>query len=263
MGRWHNRLLFDRAEGIGRSAVAVLNRQKLDMVVFLGDISHDGAESQVRSARALLAGLTVPWLALPGNHDGEAIRSGQFDQVFRGNVPGFYRRQGDVGMLFLRESLLDYRDDSPNIRLGRTCIERAVQAVGADGPGRLIVFSHFPLVSQVAYARQHGSRDVGHYADGMDLLARLEGLVPNRVVVFCGHQHWHRVMESEGWIHCTTGAMIEYPMEVRIASLEASVMRSSIVAGVADEIAAESLEAATWVRGQGRDRDCEFALPRT
>ena len=48
-GRWHNRLLYDRAAEIARSAVAVLNRQSLDLVLVLGDSIYREVSRGVQS----------------------------------------------------------------------------------------------------------------------------------------------------------------------------------------------------------------------
>jgi 3',5'-cyclic AMP phosphodiesterase CpdA len=260
--RWHNRLLFDRAPEIARLAVPALNRQNLDMIAVLGDITNAGAESELLLAHAILSDLTIPWYVLPGNHDRMAVQSGSFDKVFQENLPNFYRRQGTIGMLFLRESLPDGEVQSPAIELGSAQIDRVIQTVVADRPGTLIIFSHFPLISQAAFANKHGGKDAGHYADGMELLVCLEKLVRNRVVILCGHQHWHHIMEGARWIQCTTGAMIEYPMEFRIAEISDTMLRVSVFAGTAARLAAESLDSAKWVRGQDSDRNCEVALDR-
>jgi hypothetical protein len=254
-GRWHNRLLYDRAEEIARSAIAVLNRQSLDLVLVPGDITEAGTEAQLLLARDILGAIEAPWYALPGNHDRAAVRSGQFDGVFAGHLPDLYSRRDDVGLLSLREKLPADGMRAAGYRIGDAVIEQAVARVADDRPPVLLVASHVPLVTEEAHAGGHGGKYAGHYADGLDLLARLESLAPRRSFIFCAHQHWHHILESPHWVQCTNAAMIEYPMEIRVVSVESAAMRISTVAAASREIAARSLDQARWVAGEKRDRD--------
>src|SRR6266542_3457010 len=85
-GHWHNRLLFNHAETIARSAVDVLNQQALDAVFALGDLTQDGQPAQLALARDVLANLTAPWFVLPGNHDSALVRAGHFQRTFAGHL---------------------------------------------------------------------------------------------------------------------------------------------------------------------------------
>lgn len=57
--------------GFLRGAVTHLNElgQRPDVVLFTGDITDDGTESQFEHAAGILADLQIPLLAIPGNHD--------------------------------------------------------------------------------------------------------------------------------------------------------------------------------------------------
>ena len=259
-GRWHNRLLYDRASEIAQSAVAELNRQEIDWVIVLGDITNSGTKGQLALAREILSALSRPWYVVPGNHDRKAVRSGQFDEIFRENLPDFYSRQGDLGMLFLRERPPAEHTASPDMTLGTDCIDRAVRAVKQDRPSTLVLFSHVPLISEASFARAHRGKEAGHYEDGAELVARLEQWTQTPVIVLCGHQHWHHTMASQRWIQCTTGAMIEYPMEFRTVAITHTALQVAVRAGTSPEIAAASLDSAIWVRGRDYDRNGELVL---
>lgn len=255
-GRWHNRLLYERSVEIARSAVEVLNSQDLDFVVVLGDLTQTGTPAQLRLARQILSGLSAPWYVLPGNHDRPAVQSGTFDGEFGKSVPNFYRRSDGMGLLFLREEIAADPQQS-GYRIGSAQLRHAAEVVEASRPAILIVFSHIPVISERAFAEEHAGKYAGHYSDGTELLAILNALV-RTMVIFCAHEHWHHIAEGPGWIQCTTGALIEYPMEVRVVSAANSKLR--IESLTASPLADESLDSADWVRGRASDRLFERPL---
>ena len=252
-GRWHNRLLFDCAERVARETVALLNRQALDLVIVLGDITNHGSPEQLRLAKEVLDGLLVPWLVLPGNHDRNAVKSGRFEEVFGNRVPGIHRRLGSCSALFLQEQLPP-DDRKARTELGSAIVRGAEGVVESDRPGALLVFSHFPLVPEEEFADQREANYAKHYRDGLELLGRLRGLVSGTTVAFCSHEHWHHVTSDDGFTQCTTASMIEYPMEARIVCLDGRRLSISTLDTACPEIAARSLESARWGRGDTSDR---------
>ena len=63
---------------------------KPEFVVVTGDLTHHGRIEEMRVARSILDGLTMPYFALPGGHDDVKI----FWEVF-GDLP-YLKRNGDV-----------------------------------------------------------------------------------------------------------------------------------------------------------------------
>jgi hypothetical protein len=255
-GRWHNRLLYDHAEEIARAAVAALNRLSLDRVLVLGDITEAGTEEQLLLARDILGKIEAPWLVLPGNHDRVGVHSGQFARVFAGHVPDLYIRWDEIGLLTLREKLPDDGSRPDGYRLGGAVIEEAVARVAEDRPALLLVASHIPLISEVDHPSAHAGKYAVHHADGQELLARLAPLMKQRGFVFCAHQHWHHVSECPRWVQLTNAAMIEYPMELRLATIDGGGLGVSTVPAACREMAARSLDNAPWVVGRECDREC-------
>jgi calcineurin-like phosphoesterase family protein len=251
---WHNRLLFDLAGAVAESAVAALNREGLDAVFVLGDITQAGLPHQVVLAHRLLSRLTVPWFAVPGNHDRLAVASGQFDRVFAGHTLPLYARMGGLGVLCLRESLDGVDLDADICWLGDAQIAQASAAVRADRPPALLVLCHFPLLEEPGWADGHGGKDAGCLADGARLIDELAPLLERRAVILCGHQHWHHVTRGPGWIQCVTASLIEYPMEMRVVTVEGDAVSGRVLTAGDAETAAASLLEARWVEGRDTDR---------
>jgi 3',5'-cyclic AMP phosphodiesterase CpdA len=252
-GRWHNRLLYDQAEPVARAAVAALNGQRLDAVYVLGDITDAGEDGQLALAGRILADLEAPWFVLPGNHDLAAMRTGAFQTAFRGHLlPELACRDG-VAIVGLHEDTAP-RDRTPGrFALDEQRLEAIARQIERLGPSTLIVFSHQPLAADPDWPRVHGGKDAGHFTAGRPFLERAAR--PNRrLVAFCAHQHWHRVLEGPGWRQCTTAALIEYPVEARLVTLDAERVSCRILP-VAPEAAAASLESAAWVAGRPNDRE--------
>lgn len=250
---WHNRLLFDQAEEVVRETVAVLNKQSLDMVIILGDVTNSGVKEELESAEKVLSKLAMPWLVLPGNHDREGIRTGLFNKTFGKHIPDVYREVAGVPGLFLTEYVppVEY----PKTELGKDTIKEAVEMIRRQNIENLCVFSHFPLISQENYAREHKARYAKHYIDGEELLHHLDKLVSGTIFSFSAHQHWHRIIDEDSFFHCMTASMIEYPMEARIVSMEKNNLSVSTIETACPGIAAMSLDSAEWVRGRKNDRN--------
>lgn len=264
--QWNNRQMQLRATELAQAAIATLNAHALDAVVVTGDLTEDGHHEgnylhQLLLARELLETIRAPWYVVPGNHDRLLVQSGDFDRVFSKHVLDGYTRWNEFGVVGLREWL--GAQGHTFFKLGAAQIDNVVSAVKSDVPEMLVLFSHFPLLSEERFGELHGGRYPGHLEDGALLLEQLAQRVQNRIVIFCGHMHWHCITSDPRWIHCTTGGMIEYPMELRIVSLEFPTLQIATLDGAARELAAQSLLDADWVRGETRDREGTFLLSRS
>ncbi|WP_152040441.1 metallophosphoesterase family protein [Salinigranum salinum] len=65
-GTWK---VFHRTERRLRTAVSIADDLTVDAFVLLGDLTRDGRESEYAVADEVLSGLSVPLVAVPGNHD--------------------------------------------------------------------------------------------------------------------------------------------------------------------------------------------------
>ena len=273
-GRWHNRLLFDHAEHITRSAIALLNQQALDIVFVLGDMTQNGQPTQLTLAREVLADLTAPWFVLPGNHDSALVRTGQFDSAFAGRLVQPYMRLGDVGIASLREHTSGGPYQEPLYQIDTGWAQQAVQGIragcgadcGSDCPRTLLVLSHFPLLDEQLWADHNNGKDAGRFLHGETQLARLRAAIrpdcaahDRRVLLFCGHEHWHHITQGHDWVQCVTASLIEYPLEVRVVTLDEDALNISTLSTPVEAMARQSIDAldapALWVRGRAQDRE--------
>jgi len=258
-GRWHNRLLFDRAEEIASAAVTALNAQKLDAVFVLGDITQAGEESQLALAKAIFNELDMPWFVLPGNHDRPAVRSGAFDREFRGRlVPEFFLH-GSLAIAGLREDVPAPGEVSSRWRMDAEQATNILKQLERSFPDTLLLFSHVPFIDESEWAAKHAGKDAGCFENGKAFLTRAAGLTEGFAAAFCGHQHWHHIVTDPAWTHCTTAALIEYPMEARIVTLKGPHLEIATLT-VAESLAGASLESAGWVRGRAEDRKASITL---
>lgn len=258
-GHWHNRLLYDQAEVIARAAVDVLNGRELDAVFVLGDITEAGEERQLLLAREILSGLEASWFVLPGNHDRPAVRTGLFDRVFRGRqVPEFIQHNGMV-IAGLRERAPEPDEHPASYQLDPRKATVFLEQLERSMAETLLLFSHFPFVDGSAWAEAHAGKDAGCFENGEAFLTRAAGMVGGITAAFSGHQHWHQITAGTAWTHCTTAALIEFPMEVRLVTLEGDRLQINTLE-VAETLAASSLNGAEWVRGRAEDRKTAFVL---
>jgi len=259
-GHWHNRLLYDHAESIARAAVAVLNEQELDAVFILGDITESGEERQIALAKAIFSDLSASWFVLPGNHDRPAVRSGLFDTAFRGRLVPDFIQHGGLAISGLREHVPAPGDDADKYRMGAKRATAILEQLERVQPEVLLLFSHFPFVDESGWAAGNAGKPAGHFAHGEAFLTRVAGLVEKHAVAFCGHQHWHHIASGARWTHCATAALIEYPLEVRIVTLESRQLRIETLPAVSESLAGMSLNGAAWVRGRAEDRQAAVRL---
>ena len=252
-GRWHNRLLYDHAEEIARAAVAVVNREPLDAVYVLGDLTQAGEQLQLELARSVLSDLAASWFVLPGNHDRAAVRSGLFDSVFREHLPPELALRDGIAIAAVREHSAEPGGGPDRYRLGESRIAALLEGLRRSRPEGFLLLSHQPLVDEAEWAAAHSGKDAGHFGDGRSLLLRAARLA-GRTAVFCGHQHWHHATGEPGWLHCATASLIEYPMEARVVTWEGGRISSGLLPA-APALAEASLESSAWVRGQEADRE--------
>jgi calcineurin-like phosphoesterase family protein len=253
---WHNWLLFDHTEQVVRRTIEILNRMSPDMVIILGDITHNGTEEQLELAKEVLSKLAMPWLIIPGNHDRESVRTGLFYKTFEKHIPDIYEEVDGIPCLFLTEYLppIDY----PKTELGQDISNKAIGKIDHQNLKYLFIFSHFPLISQLNYANKNKANYTYHYNDGEELLNRLDRLISGRIFCFSAHQHWHRIIDGYKVFHCMTASMVEYPMEARIISIENNKFTVSTIETACPRIARMSLNSAKWVYRLKNDRDFEI-----
>ena len=112
---------------------------KPDVVLVLGDVVDDGdaagAEDRLRELRAILDKLDAPYLAIPGNHDGD---SEQFYNVFSRPKPF----EDIAGVRFL--AFVDKQEPGYNATRSEQDLER-IRMARADYDGPLVALQHVCL----------------------------------------------------------------------------------------------------------------------
>jgi len=164
-------------------------------------------------------------------------------------------------MLFLQGQYPDLLEPQ-QIRISDNDIKEAVQKIEADKPSDLFIFSHFNLIPEDDYANQQKAQYAGHYVNGLQLLEMLKDTVSGKIIIFCGHQHWHHIVCDSDVVQCTNAAMIEYPMEAKIISVDNSQVHISTLASTSPEISNMSLDKFEWVCGQDFDRNMTLAMKK-
>ena len=99
---------FDRTESFLKTTIDDINSRDVDAVVSTGDLTKDGALWDFERLDELLAELTAPFFAVPGNHDvpktfdkhRSASRGRFVDRYTPGSLP-YHRRIGGVDLFGL------------------------------------------------------------------------------------------------------------------------------------------------------------------
>ncbi len=257
--RWHNRKMWTEAPDVTRAAVAQVNALGVDRVVVLGDLTESGEPHEVDAAYDVLKELNAPWSVVPGNHDRVALAAGSFTRVFGDHLVPDYSVEADIGLLFLPE--LWPRDDRKIVRMDWARLEPQLDAILTSPPELLAIFGHYSVLPEDAHAQANNGLYAGPWADGVTLLDRLRPALDGRIVCFCGHQHWHHIMAQAGVLHCTTGSLIEYPMEGRVVTLTPQEITIETLPSASPLVAEASFDGADWVRGAEADRAFQATFP--
>jgi 3',5'-cyclic AMP phosphodiesterase CpdA len=259
--RWHNRFLTDEPEATLAATVAAINDQQPEFVLVTGDLSDTASERELRLAREALDRLAAPWIVSRGNHDQAAGGdSASFRRLFGDRAP-----VGLVGddLLPLPEGVsvlsldADWRTEGNQWRvfIPDAQIDEAVAALAERRPDLLLIACHFPFVRQSEFIRSRAEdgKNAGTLWEGEQTLARLVADAAT-TLVFTGHQHFHHIATGERWLHCTTGALAEYPAEFRIVTTGPEGIQIRTLPGATEIVAGAPVEV-TWVHGRSEDRE--------
>jgi 3',5'-cyclic AMP phosphodiesterase CpdA len=173
---------FDRAEHVVAALMAELRQAPPDRVVFSGDATALGFETEFARAATLL-GLTggdpLPGLAVPGNHDyyvRRAVRAGYFERYFAPWLVGervddavypFAQRVGPLWLIGVNTSVPTRLPWDASGRTGPEQLARLERLLGRIGPGPRILVTHYPICrdSGRSERRSRGLRDLTRLVD--------------------------------------------------------------------------------------------------
>jgi len=195
-----------RAECL-RQAVADINEQRPDAVIFTGDTTQHGRPEEYRRLRELLGPLAAPLYLVPGNRDdNDALRTAFGDHPRLPKKGEFLHYTVEAYPV----RLIAIDSTSPGERKGVFCAARQEWLDGAlsEQPGRptLLFIHHPPFDVDDHY--------VGGYRrpDDPAAFAAILRHHPQVVGLLCGHVHW--LVESE-WAGCQVRVMPSIAVDLR------------------------------------------------
>jgi 3',5'-cyclic AMP phosphodiesterase CpdA len=173
LGRRHR---FRHADEVLACLVGELRRRSPDRIIFSGDATALGFESEMRRAAEFLgvAGSGTPGLAVPGNHDYCTIpvaASGLFERYFAPWLEGqrvdehtypFAQKAGAYWLIGVNSCTGNRWAWDAAGSVGQAQLERLDRLLGTLSDGPRILVTHYPvgLASGHRERRTHGLRDL-------------------------------------------------------------------------------------------------------
>ena len=176
-------LAYDRVDTATalRATIDTLNRfaPRLDLVVISGDVANSGLPEEYAHAKALLGGLQIPYVVIPGNHDKRVAMGEVFPGDSAGGSFNATRRVSDLDILLIDSTVpgAAYGElDTPTLAW--------LDAALAAAPTRpaLLFLHHPPFDSGITYMDAIKLRNA-------DALAALLQRHPRALLVAAGHLH--------------------------------------------------------------------------
>jgi Calcineurin-like phosphoesterase len=216
---WINRYDFagvlDRCE----RAVELFASERVDRVLLLGDLSHDGDLPSLRQVLRATAS-PVPLAAVGGNHDSpqpttQIVRAGG-DAV---QLPGWRA----VGAGSVSTAGLRVTRRAPG-RWGAA--RRPALTTWGDAP--VLLASHFPVLSRVRAVTERGLPYAGDLVDRAGVAGALRART-GPTLVTCGHLHVRDSVASGPLLQLGLGALVEPPFDATVLDLTAEGGRFGVV----------------------------------
>lgn len=169
-----------------------------DLVLISGDIVDKGSPEEYASARALLAGLELPWLVIPGNHDDRAaFRTAFADQPYlpQGDGPCHYviDDRGPVRIVALDVTI----PGKHHGLIDAAALDWLEGALATDPQRPTILMLHQPpFATGIPYMDPY-------WCEGGEGLAELLEKYPAVERITCGHVHRFMQLRFGGTALCT------------------------------------------------------------
>lgn len=213
-GTWK---VYHRTEARLRAAIADIESRGVDAVLLAGDLTKDGAPAEFEAADDLLAELSTPFVAVPGNHDVPKPRwddhhtppVGAFARAYAAGHYPFVERVGGVDVVGVNSA------SAPDGSLADTH-EGAVGPATRDWLARTLPDLDHPVVllhHNLCHPRTHTGPfpDAGFYRVN-DATALRETLADGGAeLVVSGHIHWPAVGRRDGVTELVAPAVCSFP----------------------------------------------------
>jgi Icc protein len=229
-GTWK---VFHRTEARLRAAIREANRLGVDGVVFLGDLTKDGAPEEFDRVDDLLSELRVPFVAVPGNHDVQKADTPEtpaleaFEAAYTpGSLP-FCERVGSVDLIGLNSASMP--DESlSDTHTGAISTDQLAwldsTLAEADNP---VVTLHHTVSGAASFTDELGDEE--HYRI-RNPTALVDVLAAHEVnLVLSGHVHWPVVNRLRSTYELTAPAACSFPQASLLVSVEPRGTTVSVV----------------------------------
>ncbi|MSU78384.1 MAG: metallophosphoesterase [Gemmataceae bacterium] len=167
---------FAHAEEVASRMMEEIAVRNVDHLIFSGDATALGFESEIRRAAELLrvGELAIPGLAIPGNHDyctGTAAASGHFERYFSAWQTGrridayhypFAQPVGPIWLIAVNAATGNRWALDASGTIGAAQLERLKRLLNELEPGLKILVLHFPICLKDGQRELnlHGLRDL-------------------------------------------------------------------------------------------------------
>tara|TARA_E500000178_G_C17034321_1_gene762440 strand:+ start:4876 stop:5691 length:816 start_codon:yes stop_codon:yes gene_type:complete len=185
-----------------RRAIATINAKLpildgIECVIVTGDLTDHGMHEEYAHFASLMAGLDLPWLAVPGNHDQRSPMRAAFAdaQWMPSNGPIHWMRDFGPFAVVGLDTLLE---GAHHGELGPDGLAFLASSLATLGGQPVIVATHHPWMHTGIPVM-----DVDNLRDGAALIEKLEAY-PGPVRMISGHVH-RAISGQVGGIACQIG----------------------------------------------------------
>ncbi len=211
-----------------RAAVASINAQlpalgPVDCAIVTGDLTEHGTPEEYAHFTEIMADLCLPWLAIPGNHDGRETMRAAFsgaDWMPPDGPIQWLRDFGPFAVIGI-DTLLDRAHHGWISNEGIGFLDRALTGIGA---GPVVVAAHHPVLHVGIPAM-----DADNLRNGSALMERLQAH-PGPVRMISGHVH--RALTGQiGKVTCQIGPSVAHAVnrDTRADAIHALVLEPGAV----------------------------------
>jgi len=266
---WHNIMMVHRSEEIMSKLLKMVEQEKPDLCIFLGDMVNTNWAENVKRFAAHLARLPCPFEWVTGNHDlyleGAKCR---LEHYCPPKQEGFRMRIEDgFGLLFL-DSFVIQPDGSfarkfepergfRGVGYRPADIEKVRDVIRDNAPLPFLLFAHEQVVVPEERLLKEG-RKVGGSSESLSALRSSLVGPGNLQGVVSGHQHACHLRRFEYGFQWMLPAIVEYPCAFALLEINRYGVEGEVRL-LDKEIARESLIGEPWPEGCQEDRTFRWA----